>query len=572
MKKKIEKTIITYISIILVAILLISCRSIPLEVDDNSEVPGNSVPDRPGLEEPSAEMPEIVKSETDFYNAPTTFKVTKNLVDDYNVDNSFVTDDSQQLQQAIDEVNSAGGGKIIIPAGNYSFINIELKTDVHLAMESGVIIRPSNTRKTDKNNALFILGNSLDRVYNTSIIGASNNNRFIIDYVECNKRERLTAVRVKNVENFKLANFTLKDARTAHSCIGLGPELTATKNFACKKGVVKNVTNLNAHYGYGTVQVQAGKEVWFENLYTEGGVALRIETGWDAMNAIRPKSMIPKTDDIYGRDIRCREGQSALLLSPHTIDQGYVDVRDITGWNCEFVIKISKGFLNSKQKDGTFTEGTFSSESIIEDVKAYYGDKAQVRGQLLRFVPCDLRHQIDVFEDPEFDECFLSPALAPVYAPSIATPNEPGSYLIDVNHIQSFDFPDGVPDIITDDTQDYEECSLPYGWVPNAFKNTPRDKDPIKGVIVNQQNIKIGIGVAYQLTSEVIPNHASQRVTWRVKDRDIANITADGVLKGFTEGETVVSALSSDNRYMCTVKVIVCKGCDFKADIKLAEQ
>lgn len=50
-----------------------------------------------------------IDNEDNFYKAPTSFKVVKNLQTDFNVDNSFETDDSEKLQKEINFISKKGG-------------------------------------------------------------------------------------------------------------------------------------------------------------------------------------------------------------------------------------------------------------------------------------------------------------------------------------------------------------------------------------------------------------------------------------------------------------------------------
>ena len=111
------------------------------------------------------------------------------------------------------------------------------------------------------------------------------------------------------------------------------------------------------------------------------------------------------------------------MLSPHTITQGIVDVRDVSGVSCEAVVAINFGFLSESkgQVDANgnplngHSSGTFSEESVIANVSATYGIDAQVRAARLRYVPCALRGYMILDQKNPDDESYKSPSLAPVY-------------------------------------------------------------------------------------------------------------------------------------------------------------
>ena len=54
---------------------------------------------------------------------------------------------TQALQQAIDDCSKAGGGRVVVPAGNYKTGTIVLKSDVHLYLEHGATLYGSTDLK-----------------------------------------------------------------------------------------------------------------------------------------------------------------------------------------------------------------------------------------------------------------------------------------------------------------------------------------------------------------------------------------------------------------------------------------
>ena len=51
------------------------------------------------------------------------------------------------LQQAIDDCSKAGGGRVIVPTGQYKIGTIVLKSDVHLFLEQGATLYGSTNLK-----------------------------------------------------------------------------------------------------------------------------------------------------------------------------------------------------------------------------------------------------------------------------------------------------------------------------------------------------------------------------------------------------------------------------------------
>lgn len=328
-----------------------------------------------------------ILNEADFYTPPTSFNVTKNLVSDYNVDNSFDTDDSQQLQQAIDEVSAAGGGELIIPEGSYSFAEVLLKSNVHLSIDSKVVIRPSTRPNATKNYAIFRLGNDNETVMNNvSIVGV--NGQFTVDLRQANN-SRMRCFQSINLNNFLLANIKVLDNQSTFAAIEFNGTVVNRQAYGSVNGVIKNIDVFNAEYGYGVMQMHYGRNLYFKDIYGLGGTTLRFEShtknyyDTDHLNFI---------DKVYGRNITCENGNSALMLSPHFIKNGVVDVRDITSIGAGFAVRIDPGFVSDAEAALGLTPGFFGPQTTIKDIKASFSnDKAQIHPKHFKFLSCNLR-------------------------------------------------------------------------------------------------------------------------------------------------------------------------------------
>ena len=54
---------------------------------------------------------------------------------------------TKALQQAIDDCAKAGGGKVVVPTGQYKIGSVVLKSDVHLYLEQGATLFGSTDLK-----------------------------------------------------------------------------------------------------------------------------------------------------------------------------------------------------------------------------------------------------------------------------------------------------------------------------------------------------------------------------------------------------------------------------------------
>lgn len=329
---------------------------------------------------------------SNFYKEPTSFKVIKNLKTDFKVDALFETDDSKELQKAIDCISKKGGGKLIIPKGNYSFTDIVLKSNVHIEIDSEAVIRPFK-RPDNKNYFIFLLSSDTkEPIENVSFSGVNGQFTIDVSHIE-NKRVRCFSIR--NVHNFKISNLKIIDNYTLFASLEFLPlELNKKdKLHSSKNGLIKNIDGLGiADYGYGLVQLRTGKNLLFQNLSGIGGTTLRLEGHSKVLRAMGGRDNM---EHIIGRNIRCEKGNAALMLSPHYIYNGLVDVRDITAIGCGFAVRIEKGFANKDEKKLGLKPGHFSPESVVSNVKATFANaEAQIKPKHYKFMPCNLRSKI----------------------------------------------------------------------------------------------------------------------------------------------------------------------------------
>lgn len=333
-----------------------------------------------------------IDDEANFYTPPANYNVTKNLVTDYNVDNSFSTDDSQVLQQAIDDITAAGGGKLVISAGDYTLSEISIPSNVHIEIDSGTTIRPS-TRPDNKNYDIFKIGeespNTVAPTKNVSIVGINGN--FTIDLRYANNKN-VRCFFYRNCSNFYLANLTVLDTKSIFAAVEYGGVNVDGTVYGPTNGILKNIEVYDAHYGYGMVQVQYGRNILFKNLFGLGGTTLRLEShyktyfGTDCSNYI---------DDIVGRGISSENGNSSVMLSPHFVKNGYVDISDITSKGSGFAVRVEKGYTTSDEQAAGLTPGWFHSTSALSDIKATFTlSEAQLKEKHFQYMPCYLRPYI----------------------------------------------------------------------------------------------------------------------------------------------------------------------------------
>lgn len=367
-------------------------------------------------EEKEEELPEdkpiindaATVDESDFFTAPTTHAVVKNLVTDYGADMVFNTDDSAILQTAIDDVNLLGGGRLLIPEGNYAIAEINLRSNVHLEIDAKAVIRPSE-RENQNNYSLFIVTNNTNSepIENVSISGI--NGSFTVD-LRNTVFKNLRIIQSFNAKNFKYSNMLVEDDYSKFSAIEFNGVKIGSLVYGPTYGVVKNIRVNNADYGYGVVQLQLGSNIYFNNLEGIGGITLRIETHNHVLQEIGSYTP-PNT--IFGRNIRSEKGNCALMLSPHFINNGIVDVRDITAIGSGFAVRVENGFTTTNEAALGLTAGSFDSKSILRNITAtYVSNNAQLKPKHYRYMPCSLRPLIETTPIPPNNVSYFGPSIA----------------------------------------------------------------------------------------------------------------------------------------------------------------
>lgn len=317
------------------------------------------------------------------------------LIPNNNIQVNLTGDNSSQdsllLNQKIVEISEAGGGTLTINEGQYYLKDIRLKSNIHLEFSAQSTLLPYLDQSTSgKNVTMFHLGNR-QHVENVAVTSIQNNSEDKSQWLSVNipkgDYKGVKVIEVSDAKNFKLSGIKINDTYSKFSGVVLN--LPDSLNIADipTNGVVKNISIDNAHVGYGLVQTQTGNTVLFKNLEGKGGVTLRLETGVREVNLVNVGTL----NDIVGRKIKVVNGDSAMVTSPHRVDQGIIDVEDITAIASTYAVRVSKGFLDNKP-DTVDNLGVFDSRSYIGDIKVQGGTLAQVKGKDLPFFDCEERN------------------------------------------------------------------------------------------------------------------------------------------------------------------------------------
>ncbi|ANQ51587.1 glycoside hydrolase family 55 protein [Flammeovirga yaeyamensis] len=383
----------------------------------------------------------FAQKESDFYTDKIKDAKKKvDLVKDYKVNNKDDQDDSEKLQKAIDDLTaSSKGGVINIPAGKYYFKNVVLKSNVHIIIDSKATIYatyPGN----NKNFVIMSFGDEKHRATNVSV--RSNKDMYTVDLsVSQNKNVRM--FQLANSENFLIEGMNILDDNTKFNGITLGYVKYKGEYVMPENGVIKNCRIEKAHYGYGLIQSQAAKNVYYENIWGDGGVTLRLETGLKKMNDLQ----VGGNFNIVAKNIYCQNGNAALMVSPHSIQNGHVEAENVEAVNCGFAVRVGKGYVSKKQKVDNLKPGTYAGTSKITNVKSTYGTTAQVKSKHFRYMPCEDRKLIDG-KNPD-GESYKAPSCATVVNTAEGKGGAAKGYWnIEITNVKSIGYPHQKNDIM----------------------------------------------------------------------------------------------------------------------------
>ena len=309
---------------------------------------------------------------------------TKNLTTDFGmVDDNAQSNQSDKLQKAIDAVSAAGGGRLLMPKGTYSFSGITMKSNVHLLIEKDTVIKPYWPAGTK--TVVFSLNGDRGHIENVSIRGVGG--KFIVDYSDRGSipGEGIRVINCRQVKNFLISDIFVKDSFTTYCAViftpARGNDLAELKVLRPTDGLVKHLTSTDSSPGYGLVQMHGGERIHFENLAAYGGgVTFRLETGAGGADA--------GVHDITAKNLYCENGTTAVLLGPHTAQNGMVKIDGVKVKSCAWAVTMGGGFVEEKHKnDPNFKPGRFADGTTVKNIHAIFGTNAAISTKGFGSVP-----------------------------------------------------------------------------------------------------------------------------------------------------------------------------------------
>ncbi len=331
-----------------------------------------------------------------YYSEPASYKSPKKII---RIGDSGYSagswDDTAVFNKAITDVANAGGGKVYIPKGDYRAADVQLKSNVHIEIQSG-------TKITLHKDGTGIFGMN-NNIANTSVRGVGG--RWTADLPNYSKA---SVIGMSHVRNGFVQNIDINDPYyTVHQSISIG--WNRTTDGTPLDITVGNITQEKEHYGYGVMQSQAGTSMNFYNLKGKGGVPARFETGWKEMN-------LANRGGVYGvkaTNITTEYGQAAVMMQPHTRKCGDVFINGVNAVGSEFAILHEKGgtwkYTAAEIAQYNLTTGSFGKLSL-GNINGVYKSGG---------VPTRWAH-LDYYPESEFPKIDKANNISGYVGPSIA--------------------------------------------------------------------------------------------------------------------------------------------------------
>ncbi len=303
--------------------------------------------------------------------------LSRNVVADYGMKSSEQADQSEKFQRAIDDVASMGGGTLVIPSGTFKFLNVYMSSNVHLLVDKGATLKPY-FQNLNKGGVMLYFSSpdesSPKYVENCSIRCLQDGERYRVDYSEYTAAQKVRFIIARMTKNFLIADADIYDNFTTHCGVVFVPSSTdgADKWEISRPtfGEIRNLSIFSAKTGYGLCQLHGAQTIYFENIYSNGGVTLRLESGAGGKYA--------GVFDVAARNVITESGRSAVMMNPHATTNGTVKIDGVLSKGSGIAVLIHGGFVDRKNKyiEGA-KPGVYANDSEIVNIKAIYGENGQ---------------------------------------------------------------------------------------------------------------------------------------------------------------------------------------------------
>jgi len=366
-------------------------------------------------------------------------------------------DRTEDFQNAVDAASArrsriggerVRGARIVVRPGTYNIEGtVQLKSNVYIRFSSGVVIERQTS--SQRISTTFEMRNG---VSNISVRGPSPDDRVRFTAPVGSGEETLfwRGFGCHDVVNFEIANIDFEEDETAFSSIICSIE---DSRFATaespRRGSFRDLSTFGAAAGFGLVQVHSGERLRFDDVFSEGGCTLRLETGIESLRGIR---------NLRARNVENVRGRAGVLFSPHAVrNHRGVDIRGVRSFGTTFAIEIGRGFVDRDSASKGFTRNGRFRDVTIRDVVADFEsrrgrrlvtDAAQIVPAYFGLIPPSLLSSVT--ETFSGEDALVGPAIGAVMDEmtySVDLPDE------EIELLNFDDQPDKVVNPLDDDFQ-----------------------------------------------------------------------------------------------------------------------
>ena len=290
-------------------------------------------------------------------------------------------------------------GVVYVPAGSYRVCDVQPHSNVRIEFNAGakLLLRESGCANPTailldggaKNVTIIGVGRSTSGKP-SSLAGRDVARKFVINadpaVTGTTTEQKAIAVRwvsyalienVITIQNHSRTSTGLNTRWTSHSpaltFYGL-PTSTKRRPRLPHHIRVRNVFNTRSPVSYGAIQVSACIRCKFSHVFSNGGVALRLETDAEESYYLRTgHHYYSKVARLRARDIMGYHGRQALTFSPHSQTNGVVRAVRVVARSTYSAVRLA-----DVHAPGT-REGSFSGRSLVRRVVTRSGTKAQIQ-------------------------------------------------------------------------------------------------------------------------------------------------------------------------------------------------
>lgn len=289
-------------------------------------------------------------------------------VKDHGASGNGSSNDTRGFEAAMD---AAGAGEVVlVPEGTnatYRIDSVNVPSNTTIHVENGATLKKFG----NDNGPLFTVQGTQNQSFARDVHIQGVGGRFLMDLNDAG--QDTGAIRYRSVIGFSLKNMICKQNWDNRSqgppssrkpCISALPMDDTKLNGEFEhpiNGTFENVHSTQSPYGWGLVQLSGGKDLSFNNISSQGGSTLRLESfenNWTPMA------------NITADGVTCTDGHNPVHVNPHNGTHGTFRIKNVVADSCEQAIRLGN--------DANLT-GSFANDSTIDGVRVIPGSRAQLR-------------------------------------------------------------------------------------------------------------------------------------------------------------------------------------------------